>query len=249
MFVLSTIRDTVALQPSTFSLPAEQAIINELNKKYANRVLHDVGLCICVFDIAQAGEGKVRYGDGCMWHKVVFRMVVFRPFAGEVILAKVKSSDEEGIRLSIGFFDDMHVPHSYLPVPSAFDPSERAHFWVAHHPPLEADPNHICTQHELLDTPTSERMYIDTGDVLRARVETDEFYDDEPGPPKATEGGVMLAKAERRRPPYFIICSIAEQGLGPIAWWKQAEVEGDDEGEAEEGDEPEEDVADAMEEG
>ena len=63
------LQDTVALRPSTFSLPAEQAIINELNKKYANRVLHDVGLCICVFDIAQAGEGKVRYGDGCLWHK------------------------------------------------------------------------------------------------------------------------------------------------------------------------------------
>jgi DNA-directed RNA polymerase subunit E'/Rpb7 len=29
---------------------------------------------------------------------VVFRLVVFRPFASEVILAKVKSSDEEGIR-------------------------------------------------------------------------------------------------------------------------------------------------------
>lgn len=62
-------QDTVALQPSTFSTPAEQAIINVLNKKYANKVLHDVGLCICVFDIAQAGEGKVRYGDGCFWHR------------------------------------------------------------------------------------------------------------------------------------------------------------------------------------
>jgi hypothetical protein len=29
---------------------------------------------------------------------VVFRMVVFRPFVSEVIIAKVKSSDEEGIR-------------------------------------------------------------------------------------------------------------------------------------------------------
>ncbi|EJD07480.1 uncharacterized protein FOMMEDRAFT_143872 [Fomitiporia mediterranea MF3/22] len=226
MFVLSTIKDTVALQPSTFALPAEQAIINELNKKYANRVLHDVGLCICVFDIAQAGEGKVRYGDGCLWHRVVFRMVVFRPFSGEVILAKVKSSDEEGIRLSIGFFDDMHIPPSYLPAPSAFDPSERAYFWIAKHAPLEEDPEHVCTQHELLDTPTSERMYIDTGEVLRVRVETDEFYDDEPGPPRASEG-VMSTKAERRRPPYSIICSIAEQGLGPLAWWQGQPVSGD----------------------
>lgn len=29
---------------------------------------------------------------------VVFRMVVFRPFASEVIIAKVKSSDQDGIR-------------------------------------------------------------------------------------------------------------------------------------------------------
>ena len=29
---------------------------------------------------------------------VVFRMTVFRPFGSEVILAKVKSSDEDGVR-------------------------------------------------------------------------------------------------------------------------------------------------------
>ena len=63
------IQDTVAVQPSQFGLPPEQAITNELNKKYANRVLHDVGLCVCVFDLAEVGEGKVRYGDGCLWYK------------------------------------------------------------------------------------------------------------------------------------------------------------------------------------
>ena len=30
--------------------------------------------------------------------EVTFRMVMFRPFVSEVILAKVKSSDEDGIR-------------------------------------------------------------------------------------------------------------------------------------------------------
>lgn len=83
------------------------------------------------------------------------------------------------------------------------DPNERAHFWIANYAPLEENPEHVCTQHELLDTPTAERMYIDSGEVMRVRVETDEFYDDEPGPPRASEG-VMGAKAERRRPPYSI---------------------------------------------
>ena len=65
-------------------------------------------------------------------------MVVFRPFTSEVVIAKVKSSDEDGIRctflfsfqsdlplttlsytVTIGFFDDMHIPAAYLPQPSA----------------------------------------------------------------------------------------------------------------------------------
>ncbi|CCM01324.1 uncharacterized protein FIBRA_03373 [Fibroporia radiculosa] len=150
---------------------------------------------------------------------VIFRLTVFRPFPSEVILAKVKSSDEDGIRLTVGFFDDVYVPLIYLPEPSAFDPNERAHFWL---PGAEGK-----SSHELLDSATADRMYVDTGEVVRVRVEADEFYDDEPGPPKATEG-VQQAQAEGRRPPYTITCSIAEQGLGPITWWKNAGVEMDE---------------------
>ena len=50
-------------------------------------------------------------------------------------------------------------------------------------------------------------MYIDAGEVVRIRVEADEFYDDEPGPPKATEGVMMNGQAkerEGRRAPYTI---------------------------------------------
>lgn len=46
-------------------------------------------------------------------------------------------------------------------------------------------------------------MYIDQGEIVRVRVEADEFYDDEPGPPKATEG--VQVKRELRRSPYSII--------------------------------------------
>ncbi|EGN96884.1 hypothetical protein SERLA73DRAFT_185115 [Serpula lacrymans var. lacrymans S7.3] len=215
MFVLSIIKDTIAILPANFGVLPEQALISEINKKYANRVLHDVGMCICVFDLTEASEGKVRYGDGCLWYKVIFRMVVFRPFASEVILAKVKSSDEDGIRLSVGFFDDMYIPLSYLPQPSALDSNERAHFWL---PDSEA-----TTPHELLESITTDRMYIDQGEIVRVRVEADEFYDDEPGPPKASEG--VAVKREVRRAPYSVICSIAEQGLGPIPWWKAAQVD------------------------
>ncbi|KAI0034481.1 polymerase III polypeptide H [Vararia minispora EC-137] len=215
MFQLSIIRDTIPIHPSKFALPPERALIDELNKKYANRVLHDVGLCICVFDIREASEGKVRYGDGFLWYTVTFRLTVFRPFPSELILAKVKSSDEDGIQLSLGFFDDIWIPRIFLPQPSAFDPNERAHFWLP-----SAEP--AASIHELLDSPVSERMYVDANEVVRVRVERDEFYDDEPGPPKATEG-VRIAH-ESRRSPYTITCSIIEQGLGPVVWWRESQA-------------------------
>ncbi|KAF9524411.1 RNA polymerase III subunit Rpc25-domain-containing protein [Crepidotus variabilis] len=213
MFQLSIIKDTVAVHPSNFGAPVEDALIAEINKKYANRVLHDVGLCIAVFDVSEAGEGKVRYGDGYLWYKVIFRMVIFRPFTSEVIVAKVKSSDEDGIRLTVGFFDDMYIPSAYLPQPSAFDPNERSHFWLPE--------STLTTTTELLDTPVADRVYIDSSEVVRVRVEADEFYDDEPGPPKVLEG--VQIKRETRRAPYIVWCSIAEQGLGPVTWWTGAQ--------------------------
>ena len=112
----------------------------------------------------------------------------------------------------------MYIPISYLPQPSALyvsffrslslapswfipasDPNERAHFWL---PDSEA-----TTTHELLDSPTSSRMYIDQNEIVRVRVEADEFYDDEPGPPKAAEG--VQVRREQGRAPFSVIVSVA----------------------------------------
>ena len=54
------------VKPHQFGIPADQALISEINTIYANKVLYDVGLCIVVFDLVEVGEGKVRYGDGCL---------------------------------------------------------------------------------------------------------------------------------------------------------------------------------------
>jgi DNA-directed RNA polymerase III subunit RPC8 len=49
-------------------------------------------------------------------------------------------------------------------------------------------------------------MYIDQNEIVRIRVETDEFYDDEPGPPKAAEG--VQVRRELRRAPFSVIVSV-----------------------------------------
>ena len=131
------------------------------------------------------------------------------------------------MKVSIGFFDDIYIPVQYLPQPSALyvsisfplhiflhfptfytisDPNERAHFWIPDSP--------LTTVTELLETPLTDRMYIDQGEVTRVRVEADDFCDDEPGPPKVTEGAagssVQVNREHQRRAPYIVCVSLLD---------------------------------------
>lgn len=67
MFILTRLEDTVKLLPSTEYSHA--ALLQWLNAKYSNRILHKVGLCISVYDILSVGDGALKYGDGCVYVK------------------------------------------------------------------------------------------------------------------------------------------------------------------------------------
>lgn len=49
-------------------------------------------------------------------HRAMTPAVTLRPFEGEVLTGTVLSCDRFGARLSIGFFDDIHVPSAMLQV-------------------------------------------------------------------------------------------------------------------------------------
>lgn len=101
MFILSRIEDIVRVPPCAFREQPETAIINCLNSKYSNKVLHEVGLCIKVFDILSTTDFIVHQcQDGSYQTKVEFRLVVFRPFTGEIITGRIKNcNDKMGIQV------------------------------------------------------------------------------------------------------------------------------------------------------
>ena len=141
-------------------------------------------------------------------------------------LLRLVSENSSCLAVSLGFFDDIYIPTAYLPQPSCLfvsravfisdlltrffiflfenlrlnnpssDTSERAHFWLGPDSPFTA-------VQEMLESPLSSRMYIDQNDVVRARVEADEFCDDEPGPPNANPQAAAVQM--ERRAPYCII--------------------------------------------
>jgi DNA-directed RNA polymerase III subunit RPC8 len=115
VFVLSKVEDVIELAPDTSSTDTAVALTSAINAKYANRVIMDVGLCICLFDLLSQTDGIVKPGNGSAYITVVFRIIVFRPFLGEVLVGKIASQDVTGLKITLGFFDDIHISHPHLP--------------------------------------------------------------------------------------------------------------------------------------
>lgn len=111
------------------SLPTLVALHREIDLKFPNRVLMDLGLLICRYgNCLKITNGSCVAGDGGSHHDCSFRMVVFRPFVEEVLLGKIVKSTPEGVQVSIGFFQDIFIPAYWMLRPSQYD--EKIGLWV-----------------------------------------------------------------------------------------------------------------------
>ncbi|WWC86796.1 uncharacterized protein L201_001675 [Kwoniella dendrophila CBS 6074] len=226
MFVLVGVRDTVPIAPKTFDISPAITIQDALNKKYANKLVPDKGLALSVFDILTAEDGKVTWGNGQMYYKVSFRLMLFAPFVGEVIVGKVVSTTKSYVRVSLGFFQDIYIVPSLLPPNSSYDPSQKKFFWVS-----PDDEGTLLTPEQLANSIVADRLYIDEGEPIRFRVDSVDWQDVRPTPQSmlaAQEGEAVPDKDPIEKAGFKILATIAESGLGVTSWWSQGEYQEED---------------------
>lgn len=130
MFVLTLLADTIRIPPHLLSQPTLNSVQTEIEKRYLNKIIVDVGLIICPYGPPlEIGDGILVPGDGGAHHQVIFQAVVFRPFVEEVLIGIVKESNEGGIVVSVGeFFDHVFIPAYWMLNPSRYD--EKSGLWV-----------------------------------------------------------------------------------------------------------------------
>ncbi|KAH9729538.1 F4H5.12 protein [Citrus sinensis] len=191
MFYLSKIEHTLRLPPHLLRLPLNEAIKLELENVFLDKVIANLGLCISIYDIKEIEGGFVYPGEGASTHTVKFRLMVFRPFLGEIIAAKLKESDANGLRLSLGFFEDIYIPSHLLPSPSRSEPDPNGRYevkWIW----------------EFGDT----KYVIDGLDEIKFRVLSVNYP------------SIPIEQAEGSKPfaPMVINGSIDYDGLGPVSW-------------------------------
>ncbi|KAG8389264.1 hypothetical protein BUALT_Bualt02G0210900 [Buddleja alternifolia] len=202
MFFLSEIEHTLRVPPHLLNRPLNEAIKGELDSLFLDKVIEKLGLCISVYDIRSIDGGSIFPGDGASTYTVRFRLVLFRPFVGEVISARLKASTKDGLRLSLGFFDDIYVPV-----------------------PLLATPNHSEPDPELKDgirwvwEYEGENYPIDGTDEIRFRVHNVSYPPIPLEQAKDSDEKDSGKKDVKPFAPMVVTGSLDADGLGPISWW------------------------------
>lgn len=193
MFILSELSDLVRIPPQSFNIPVQKALKDELHKKYSNKVISNLGLAIAVWDILDIKDGLLKPGDGGAYVEVKFRIVVWKPFTGEVLTGWVAECSAEGIKVRMEFFDEIFIPKDYIFESCVFRPVEKAWVWQ---PDEETE------------------LYIDVNERIRFRVEEEVFVNIKP---KSSSEALGLETS--KAPPYALIASCQTDGMGCVPWW------------------------------
>lgn len=221
-----SLADVVQLHPSTFNRSPSRGIEDFLNRKYANKILHNVGLCLGFHSLLRTSEGLISHGTGLVNVNVDFRMIVYRPFKGEIINATITHSHPQRLSsgrrepvsdgeivLSQDFFEDISVPAHLL-----FDRTE----WGVDEYGTEA---YIWYYKDENDAEAeASQFYFDRAEKCLVRVEDEQWHDFSPQRRSAGQKDTFVTDEEVedggvRKIPYLVRGSMMLGGLGPMLWW------------------------------
>jgi DNA-directed RNA polymerase III subunit RPC8 len=175
----------IQIKPQDFAKPSAQAIKDVVNEKYSNKIVPGIGLCICMWDLISATEGLIGHGTGLVNVNIEFRMTVFRPFRGEILYGRIKTSNNEGIIIDLDFTSEVFVPCQNLFENSSFSNAEDVWVWNS----------------------DGTELFFDKTEPVLFRVEKEEWIDQRPTIVQKDEQGNVI---EERGTAWRIIVSNRE---------------------------------------
>ena len=153
-------------------------------------------------------------------------MIYFRPFLGEILVGKISSSNEKGIRVSIGFFDDIFIPSYLLQTPSEYCLKYAVPQWVWKYTE-ESDfmfsvgsmiRLKVRTINFTKITSTAKGLESTTVSEFHSHQQTTDLESSEPVLLRHRSSSLSLDDATSSAP-MQIIAAVNEDGLGLVEWW------------------------------
>jgi len=107
MFYLVEIEDYVRVEPKLFGLSTLEAVKNQLKETYAEYVSKEIGRVISVVDVLEVGEGIIIPGDGAVYYKSKFKLLVWKPELQELVFGTIAEITSFGAFINLGAMQGM----------------------------------------------------------------------------------------------------------------------------------------------
>jgi DNA-directed RNA polymerase subunit E'/Rpb7 len=260
MFRLVTIEEVVQVPPRLFALERFEAMEIEVNRKYCNKVLSGVGVCVSLWDWVSAKDHRLVPHTGDANTSCVFRMLVFAPQVGEVLRGTVAECTKDGLEVDVDFVGGIRIAKVDMPARSVFKAEDQN--WLIIHSATEEDasvdvetavviagdmtdgaPKENCENGDTAVTKEEDDIAtkadvvnvantLDVGNVINFEVLGVFFADGVDKPPEDPK-----KEAERAEYIMTIRGGILKPGLGRYDWWAEdANVDAEADDVSEEGD-------------
>jgi len=199
------------IEPRKFRAKHVDEIMEKIEATFVNKVLPGRGMPICVSKIDSVGDPLI-FPETCgTYVTTTFRLVIFKPYDGEIIEGKVMKQDASGILVTIGdFFDDVFIPKAGIQQPCTFDVEDSNWIWNCEY--------------------TEEPCIVEDEDKIRLKVTKVNF-----APPTSIkeqqtqkvdlQGALLYEQVEIQK--MWITGSILVSGCGPVKWWADGESDSD----------------------
>ncbi|CCH40848.1 DNA-directed RNA polymerase III subunit [Wickerhamomyces ciferrii] len=205
MFILSRLSDLIRIPPDQFNKEPKKALLNELHKKYSNKIIQNLGFVVSVWDLIKIDDGLLKPGDGGSYIKCIVRVIVFRPFVGEILTGWIDKCTPDGLKIKMAFFDDIFIPKAALFEGCEFSLNDNAWIWNA----------------------DGAQLYLDVNEKIRFRVEQEIFRNVKPKGPTSIDGTVITNDDDEdndnenaeKPSSYAILGSCQADGMGLVSWW------------------------------
>ena len=110
MFYVAEIEDYVRVEPKHFGLATQEAVENQLNESYVDKVSKDLGQVIKILSIDSVGEGVIIPGDGATYYISRFKAIIWRPELHELVYGNIAEITNFGAFIDLGVMQGMiHV--------------------------------------------------------------------------------------------------------------------------------------------
>jgi len=256
MFILVSILDDVPILPKNLGSDYKLELKRQIQAKYVDRLIPNVGLCIEFYEFGHIkeyatiypGDGMASYNDsyfkaknfGEPYFKVEFKLIVFQPSVDEWLVGSITGSDERGINVTLGFFQDVFIPASNLCLqnsPFVFDKPNQSHVWIWRNKETNEEPvPFFCDKDAVIrfrvvaidfKEPTCPKARCCTPDCQR---EPWNGAHSEPccRPCKASDGSEHSPDCQSkwqsrlRLSAMRVIGAVDRDGLGCVSWWPRS---------------------------